>query len=70
MIVLEHQAIGRKNNGDEKTWVKKVAELGRRCWRDDDVDEVVGTMINNGCHFEQHLRMNKGLGGCYLKYHN
>ncbi len=63
MVVLEHQVIGGKNNNsDEKTRVKKIAELGRRCWRDDDVDEVVGTMINDGCHYEQHLRMNKGFG--------
>lgn len=39
-----------KKNGDQKTWVEKIVELRRRRWADQDVDEVFGAMVKDGCH--------------------
>ena len=59
MVVLEHKTVGGKKYTDKKTWVEKVAEFGRGCWSDEDVAEVVGTMIKDGCHHGQDLKMSK-----------
>lgn len=60
MVVLEHKTVGGKNKDcDQKTWVEKVAELGRRIWSDQDVGEIFDALIKDGCHDGQHLRLNK-----------
>lgn len=59
MVVFEHITVGGKQDGDEKAWVEKIAELGRRRWRDQNVDEIFGTMMYDGCHYGQHPKVEK-----------
>ncbi len=59
MVVLKHKPVGGKKDSKEKTWVEKIAELGRRRWGDQDIDEVFGTMFKDACHDGQHPRTKK-----------